>query len=653
MLLVPVLVLVMPWCQRCGTPASDRINIAVIPKGTSHAFWQSVHAGARQAAQELNVDIAWRGPLREDDRDSQVSEVENAVARRVSGIALAPLDEVALVAPVASAQRSGVPVVIFDSGLKGGEIVSFVATDNDKGGELAGEHLAKVLGGKGKVILMRYAEGHDSTRRREDGFLRGLAPHAGIQILSSNQHVGADVEGAYKRAEALLTQYKASDGTLGVDGVFAPNESSAFAVMRVLQDNGWDKKVKFIGFDASEGLLAGLRGGAIEALIVQDPVRMGYLSVVTMVKHLRGEKVESRIDTGVHLVTRDILDRPDIKQLVQPDLSKMTRSSARGLEMRGIEKRFDATVALAGVDLAVAPGEVCGLIGENGAGKSTLMAILSGAIEPDAGEMRFDGRPYAPHGPMAARRAGVAMIYQELSLAPDLSVADNILLGMEPARFGVIQRASMNRIAADALAELGRPDIAPDRLAGDLSVADQQLVEIARAIAVGCRVLVLDEPTSTLGRRDVERLFALIARLKANGHSIVYISHFIEEVREVCDRIVVLRDGRVAGGGPSTMAVGEIVRLMVGREVTDLFPRTARQAGEAVLQVERSQPGSTPLSHCIAARFSASPAWSAPAAPNCCARSSHSIPCGRDAFASAPTRAARHRISDGGRAPAW
>ena len=258
--------------------------------------------------------------------------------------------------------------------------------------------------------------------------------------------------------------------------------------------------------------------------------------------------------------------------------------------MRGIEKRFDATVALAGVDFAVAPGEVCGLIGENGAGKSTLMAILSGALEPDAGEMLLDGRPYAPRGPMAARRAGVAMIYQELSLAPHLSVADNILLGMEPARFGIVQRASMNGIAADALAELGRSDIAPDRFVGELSVADQQLVEIARAIAVGCRVLVLDEPTSTLGRRDVERLFALIARLKANGHSIVYISHFIEEVREVCDRIVVLRDGCVAGSGPSTMAVGEIVRLMVGREVTDLFPRTPRQVGGAVLKVDRLVP---------------------------------------------------------------
>jgi ribose transport system substrate-binding protein len=317
-----VLVLTTIACGGGGSPAPGRLNIAVIPKGTSHVFWQSVHAGARRAAKELDVDITWRGPLREDDRDSQVAEVENAVARRVSGIALAPLDESALVAPVASAQRSGVPVVIFDSGLKSGEFVSFVATDNDKGGELAGEHLAKALGGRGRVILMRYAEGHDSTSRREEGFLRALKPYPDLNILSSNQYVGADVEGAYKRAEALLSRFKASDGSLAVDGIFAPNESSAFAVMRVLKDNAWAGKVKFVGFDASEGLLAGLRDGAIDALVVQDPVRMGYLSVVTLVHHLRGENVDARIDTGVHLVTRDILDRPDIQQLVRPDLSQ-------------------------------------------------------------------------------------------------------------------------------------------------------------------------------------------------------------------------------------------------------------------------------------------------------------------------------------------
>ncbi len=318
------LVLMLTIAAACsGAPADpERLTIAVIPKGTSHVFWQSVHAGARRAARELDVDLTWRGPLREDDRDSQVAEVENAVARRVSGIALAPLDESALVAPVMNARRSGVPVVIFDSGLKGGEFISFVATDNDKGGALAAAHLAQSLDGHGRVVLMRYAEGHDSTTRREEGFLRGLQAHSGIEVVSSNQHVGADVEGAYRRVEALLTRFKAPDGGLDVNGIFAPNESSAFAVMRVLKDNGWAGKVKFVGFDASEGLLAGLRDGTIDALVVQDPVRMGYLSVVSMVRHLRGEPVEARIDTGVHLVTRQALDRPEVKQLVQPDLSQ-------------------------------------------------------------------------------------------------------------------------------------------------------------------------------------------------------------------------------------------------------------------------------------------------------------------------------------------
>jgi ribose transport system substrate-binding protein len=305
-----------------GSQESSQYTIAVIPKGTTHAFWQSIHAGARQAAKELGVEVVWRGPLREDDRDSQVSEVENAVARGVSGIALAPLDDTALVAPVTNAVRAGIPVVIFDSGLKGGDFVSFVATDNDAGGRLAGEHLAKVLGGKGKVVLLRYAEGHDSTTRREEGFLAAIKANAGIEILSSNQYGGADVEGSYKMGETVLSRYKKPDGSLGVDGIFCPNESSAFAMLRVLQDNGWAGKVRFIGFDASDNLVKGLRSGHIEALVVQDPVRMGYLSVKTMVAHLKGEKVERRIDTGVHLVTRAVMDRPDMKALLEPDLSK-------------------------------------------------------------------------------------------------------------------------------------------------------------------------------------------------------------------------------------------------------------------------------------------------------------------------------------------
>jgi ribose transport system substrate-binding protein len=305
-----------------GSPDSSKPTIAVIPKGTTHAFWQSIHAGARRAASELNVEIVWRGPLREDDRDSQVSEVENAVARGVSGIALAPLDDTALVAPVDNAVKRGVPVVIFDSGLKGDNYVSFVATDNDAGGRLAGEHLAKVLNGKGRIVLLRYAEGHDSTTRREEGFLAAIRANPGFEIVSSNQYGGADVEGFYKIAETVLGRFKKPDGSLGIDGLFCPNESSAFATLRVLQDNGWAGKIRFIGFDASNNLVKGLRDGHIEALVVQDPVRMGYLSVKTMVSHLKGEKVERRIDTGVHLVTRDAMERPEVKLLLEPDLSK-------------------------------------------------------------------------------------------------------------------------------------------------------------------------------------------------------------------------------------------------------------------------------------------------------------------------------------------
>ncbi|HEV7499717.1 MAG TPA: sugar ABC transporter ATP-binding protein, partial [Vicinamibacteria bacterium] len=222
----------------------------------------------------------------------------------------------------------------------------------------------------------------------------------------------------------------------------------------------------------------------------------------------------------------------------------------------------------------------------------TLMAVLAGAVTPDAGALFLDGRPYAPRGPLEARRAGVAMIHQELSVAPDLSVAENIVLGAEPARAGVVRRAESRRLARDVLARLGHSDIAPEAIVGRLSVAEQQLVEIARAFATGARVLVLDEPTSSLGREDARRLFDLVRRLRADGHAVVYISHFIEEVKAVADRFVVLRDGRNAGGGATADASREdIVSLMVGRRVEDLFPRSARTRGEAILEVEGLGPG--------------------------------------------------------------
>ena len=271
---------------------------------------------------------------------------------------------------------------------------------------------------------------------------------------------------------------------------------------------------------------------------------------------------------------------------------------ASRLEMRGIRKAFGATVALDSVDLAVRAGEVCALVGQNGAGKSTLMGILAGAITPDAGAMRLDGAPYAPRDPLEARRAGIAMIHQERSLATHLTVMENIVLGVEPTRgpLGVVHRDRMRQVAESALAELGRSDISPEVLAADLSPGAQQLVEIARARAIGCRVLVLDEPTSSLTQADVARLFALIRRLADQGIAVVYISHFIEEVKRVSDRFEVLRDGRNAGGGATPDASSAtIVGLMVGRSVADLYPRGPRVRGEPILDLDDVFPGAATL----------------------------------------------------------
>ena len=257
------------------------------------------------------------------------------------------------------------------------------------------------------------------------------------------------------------------------------------------------------------------------------------------------------------------------------------------LEMHGVSKSFGATVALDDVDLLVEAGQVHALVGENGAGKSTLMKVLSGAHPADKGRMALDGEPYAPRHPLDARQAGVSMIYQELSLAPHLSVAENVLLGMEPSRGGFIDRREMRRRTKDALRQLGHGEISPETPVYRLGMAERQLVEVARAIAVGCRVLVLDEPTSSLTQKDVARLFALIRRLKEQGLAIIYISHFIEELREIADQFTVLRDGKTIGGGKMGNATAEkIVGMMVGREIDDLYPRSERTPGKAVLTID-------------------------------------------------------------------
>jgi ribose transport system ATP-binding protein len=254
------------------------------------------------------------------------------------------------------------------------------------------------------------------------------------------------------------------------------------------------------------------------------------------------------------------------------------------LRLSGIRKRFGATLALDGVDLEIRPGEVHALVGENGAGKSTLMKVLSGVHAPDAGTLHLDGQPYAPTSPLDSRRAGVAMVNQELAIAPHLSVTENLVLGAEPHRGVFVRHAESRRIAREALAQLGRPDIPLDVPAGRLSIAEQQLIEIGRALALGCRVLVLDEPTSSLTQADAQKLFALVRRLREQGQSIIYISHFLEEVQALSDRYTVLRDGKsVATGATADTTMNHLAELMVGRNVSELYQRTPRQAGEVVL----------------------------------------------------------------------
>src|SRR5437588_772720 len=275
------------------------------------------------------------------------------------------------------------------------------------------------------------------------------------------------------------------------------------------------------------------------------------------------------------------------------------------LRISGLAKRFGPTVALDGVDLVLHPGEVHALIGENGAGKSTLMGIVAGALRPDRGAMQLDERPYAPPSPLAARRCGVALIHQELSLCPHLSVSENILLGIEPSRWGWLDAAAARRRALGLLENFAHPGLTPDARLGELPLAAQQVVEICRALAADARILLMDEPTSSLQRGEVDRLFALIRRLAARGLAVVYISHFLEEVREIADRYTVLRDGRsVDAGRLAGTSADHLIAQMVGRPVAGLFPDRvrARSAGGEVLLAVADNLTATRMSAC-------SPGW--------------------------------------------
>jgi ribose transport system ATP-binding protein len=257
------------------------------------------------------------------------------------------------------------------------------------------------------------------------------------------------------------------------------------------------------------------------------------------------------------------------------------------LEMRHITKHFGATFALDDVNFGLRKGEVHALLGENGAGKSTLVKIISGAVRPDRGEMHLDGRPYGPTDPLEGRRSGVSMIYQELNLAPHLTVEENIMLGTEVHKAGFLKRRDVRKKVRETLEFLHHPEISLDIPVRRLSVGARQVVEISRAIMDRATILVMDEPTSSLTQEDTERLFQVIRKLKDEGVSIIYISHFLEEVQAVADSFTVLRDGKNVGSGPMAEAgLEDLIQLMVGQKMRDLFVRTERRRGEALLSLK-------------------------------------------------------------------
>ena len=308
-LVVIAVVFVIIGLARKGKIQAQR-QIAVIPKGTTHIFWQSVRAGAEKAGEELGVKIFWNGPKLETDREEQIQIIEDFIVQKVSGIVLAPLDRKALVPSVVKMFENNIPCVIIDSGIDTDKIVCFAATDNYKGGVIAARRMGKILDGKGKVIVVRYVPNSASTTNREEGFIDTIRKEFPDIKIVDEQYGMATVETALQATEDMLTK------NTELDGLYACNAPTAVGAMQALQSQGRTEEIKMVGFDAEEALVNGLKSGLIDSLVVQNPYKMGYEGVKTIVAKLDGKEVPKHIDTGVELVTKERLDEPEIKELL-------------------------------------------------------------------------------------------------------------------------------------------------------------------------------------------------------------------------------------------------------------------------------------------------------------------------------------------------
>lgn len=319
LLLLPFACFISLGCssgEKAAKPYTGKpLKLAVIPKGTSHEFWKSVHYGAEKAAKELgNVEIVWRGPVVESDTGSQIEVVKNMITLGVDGIVLAPNQKGGLVDAVEESVDEGIPVVIFDSGLEEGpEIVGYVATDNFKGGQLAAKQMAEAIDEEGNVILLRYLSGSESTEQRENGFLEGLKEYRKIKVVSSDQRGGDNATTAKEKVDQLL-QIFGDD----LAGIFAVCEPNANGTLEALRNAGLDGKVKFIAFDPSDALVDALKDGSCSGIVLQDPVEMGYRSVLTLVDHIQGKEAKPFTSTGEYVATPENIDDERIQELLKP-----------------------------------------------------------------------------------------------------------------------------------------------------------------------------------------------------------------------------------------------------------------------------------------------------------------------------------------------
>lgn len=320
-----VLSIALVGCNRSSSTNSNTsgsgtkpgaLRFAVIPKGTSHQFWRSVHAGAVAGADELgDIEVLWKGPETEADTAGQINVVKNFITNRVDGIILAPNHSQSLIDVVSEANAENVPVVIFDSGLgEGPKIASLVATDNHRGGILAAKCLADALDHKGKVILLRYKAGSESTEQREAGFLEALAEEKEMEVLSSDQYAGTTTEEALAKATQLLNKYRDE-----VNGIFAVCEPNCNGTLEALIQTGLAGKVKFVAFDASETLIRGLNEKTVAGIVLQDPFEMGRQSVLALARHIRGTNIEAVINTGEYVATAENQNQPPFDRLLRPE----------------------------------------------------------------------------------------------------------------------------------------------------------------------------------------------------------------------------------------------------------------------------------------------------------------------------------------------